>query len=419
MLPFKTSFSNASEDDKDADLHEEVLLRIDTSTRRQDAHLNDLKRLNAAANASSSSTRLPVSSHSSAASGKDPRFQNMRRSLFSFPRNAKNIVLSISVQNVILWNPSPDPMHPNYAFTEHSLTHLLTLLTHPRYIVHLMAVTTSNPETRQILSLLRTSGLFKAGLDPRRVLFFADEHAKCEAVVSLGSVVHVDSVDASVVRLAGIVPHVVRVGRRPGIGSLGAAVASTLDASHVSSSCGHSACLSPVAASPTDTTSADASTPTSSPIPIPGTSHHNNRTTSITSTSTSITAFSTDTASHRHSLPASTPLSPPPQFKLKPLLVAEGSPVAMATTTTSLRRRTSSISSLSTMIASSSVGGVAMSRTGSANSAATTWVGEVGGEGTGSLGGRGEWGKGGLFGGVSFPGNVRVVEVFGECGLLD
>ncbi|KAJ3115098.1 hypothetical protein HDU96_001210 [Phlyctochytrium bullatum] len=413
------------------------------------------------------------------------------------------LVVTISVQNVLLWNPSPDPQYPNYAFLERALPTLQALVSHPRFIVHLVAVTASPAENKQILQLLRSAGLFRKGLDPNRVLFFPDENAKCEAVMSLKPFVHVDAVDSSVIRVAAVegVKRVVRVrkgssaipqGAAGGLERGAAATSlakqhqhlviedetgpedvdffdaeedsldeeddamgtSTLAASVVGGSSGASTVLSPVAASPVSL----AFPATASPIPIPNPAaafqHHQpqpqdfdastmqqQQAQAPVAAASAPASLSTSTATTVTSSPLTTPsgkpLSPPPQIRFKPLLAAETSEATMffassptvvspispsvavttapttpastnastpATSPTSspllpatsgavvtaapaassqpahtLRRRTSSVSSLSTLVSQSAGGGggIAMSRSGSTRSSASSGVATV------------------------------------------
>ncbi|KAL1916772.1 uncharacterized protein VTP21DRAFT_5476 [Calcarisporiella thermophila] len=105
------------------------------------------------------------------------------------PRRRKPI--TISVKNTVLWNPSPDPTTPNYAFLENAVPILRHLSQY--YSVHLIATTSSQMERDQITSLLTSAGLFsKGGLDRRRLLFCESEQGKVHIVRHLESAVHIE-----------------------------------------------------------------------------------------------------------------------------------------------------------------------------------------------------------------------------------
>ncbi|KAJ1557617.1 hypothetical protein HK405_015573, partial [Cladochytrium tenue] len=119
---------------------------------------------------------------------------------------------------VLMWNPSPDPAHPNFAFTESAIPYLHALVSSPRYVVHLVAVVSSDREQAQIRALLARSGLLGgsaanggaggAGLDSRRVLFCDTETGKAVMVRHIAPHTHVDA-DAD--GAAAVAPHVKRV----------------------------------------------------------------------------------------------------------------------------------------------------------------------------------------------------------------
>ncbi|KAJ1557690.1 hypothetical protein HK405_015396, partial [Cladochytrium tenue] len=138
--------------------------------------------------------------------------------LFAIPRHVKGLLLTISVKNVLMWNPSPDPAHPNFAFTESAIPYLHALVSSPRYVVHLVAVVSSDREQAQIRGLLARSGLLGgsaangggggAGLDSRRVLFCDTETGKAVVVRHIAPHTHVD---ADAAAAAAVAPHVKRV----------------------------------------------------------------------------------------------------------------------------------------------------------------------------------------------------------------
>ncbi|RKO86557.1 hypothetical protein BDK51DRAFT_39883 [Blyttiomyces helicus] len=125
--------------------------------------------------------------------------------------------LTLSLKNIALWNPSPDPLHPNHAFLESVVPFLHSLVSSPRWQVHLLMVVTCDEEEVQIRELLSASGLYTAGLDPRRVLFCGSEEGKACIVRALEPAWHVDGDDDCVRKLAAFVPNIVRVRGRGGV----------------------------------------------------------------------------------------------------------------------------------------------------------------------------------------------------------
>ncbi|KAI9333546.1 hypothetical protein DFJ73DRAFT_49511, partial [Zopfochytrium polystomum] len=118
----------------------------------------------------------------------------------------------VAVNNILLWSPSRDPLHPNYAFVESTIPFLHSLLSSPRYVVHLVAVAASDHELAQIQNLLsRTARLTQSGLDPRRILFCDSSDGKAAIVQRIAPHTHVDFDDAVIERVAHSVKRVVRV----------------------------------------------------------------------------------------------------------------------------------------------------------------------------------------------------------------
>ncbi|KAI9331761.1 hypothetical protein BDR26DRAFT_870006 [Obelidium mucronatum] len=121
----------------------------------------------------------------------------------------RGYIISISINNIIMWNPSPSPEDPNYAFYPESLKFLSALLSSPlRPTVHLICTVISDQQKTQILELLSSNGLFSKGLDQRRVLFCATIQGRIHVVKQLGVLVHVDDDDSV---LCDLVPHVKRL----------------------------------------------------------------------------------------------------------------------------------------------------------------------------------------------------------------
>ncbi|KAJ3184585.1 hypothetical protein HDU87_003986 [Geranomyces variabilis] len=155
------------------------------------------------------------------------------RSLFS----GSSVVVTISMKNIIVWNPSPDPATPNHAFRESALPYLQSLVKsqNPRIQIHLITVVSSDEEEAQIRELLKASGLYADGLDERRVLFCGTEEGKAHLVRHIEPAVHVDQNDEVIERLAPYVKRLVRVRRTvigsPRLGGVGAAPAAARTAS--------------------------------------------------------------------------------------------------------------------------------------------------------------------------------------------
>ncbi|KAI9340789.1 hypothetical protein DFJ73DRAFT_605788, partial [Zopfochytrium polystomum] len=109
----------------------------------------------------------------------------------------------------ILWSPSRDPLHPNYAFIESAMPFLHSLVASPRYIVHLIAVISSDREQAQIQNLLtRTARLTQSGLDSRRILFCDTEEGKVHIVRHISPHTHVDSDDYVIEKVSQYVKRV-------------------------------------------------------------------------------------------------------------------------------------------------------------------------------------------------------------------
>ncbi|KAI8804003.1 hypothetical protein BJ742DRAFT_857150 [Cladochytrium replicatum] len=135
------------------------------------------------------------------------------RSAATGKRKGPKRVLTISVKNIILWNPSPDPMNPNYAFNEALLPYLTKLYASQLYDIYLITVVSSDKEEEQITELLSssTSGLLSSGLDPRKILFCDTEEGKSHIVRHIEPHIHVDSVDSALLKLIGHVPKLIRI----------------------------------------------------------------------------------------------------------------------------------------------------------------------------------------------------------------
>ncbi|KAJ3183722.1 hypothetical protein HDU85_002151 [Gaertneriomyces sp. JEL0708] len=122
-------------------------------------------------------------------------------------------VLTMSLKNIVLWNPSPDPQNPNHAFRESALPFMHSLVSSGLYEVYLIAVVNSDLEERQIQRLLHSSGLYASGLDPRRVLFCSTEEGKGHIVRHIEPRIHVESNDTVIRKLSPHVDKIIRVKR--------------------------------------------------------------------------------------------------------------------------------------------------------------------------------------------------------------
>ncbi|KAG2179763.1 hypothetical protein INT43_003546, partial [Umbelopsis isabellina] len=98
-------------------------------------------------------------------------------------------VMTISLKNTILWNPSSDVNSPNHAFHERS-TYLLQQLSshyHIYIIVHM-----NSPQERELIDeMLTNSGMFKF-IDRRKLLYCETEEGKIHMIRHLEPAVHVE-----------------------------------------------------------------------------------------------------------------------------------------------------------------------------------------------------------------------------------
>ncbi|KAF9135778.1 hypothetical protein BGW39_000075 [Mortierella sp. 14UC] len=170
-------------------------------------------------------------------------------------RNRK--VMTISLKNTIVWNPSPDPTTPNYGFVEGAIPLLFHLA--ETYNLHLILLCPALPSTTQqynqqqangkgrvltvqeqeeakrqqqlgqererdqILTMLENAGLISPVgtrgpklIDPRQLLICETEEGVSHMVRHLESQVHVDARQSVVELVQGVVPKVVFVQKKPG-----------------------------------------------------------------------------------------------------------------------------------------------------------------------------------------------------------
>ncbi|KAG0240134.1 hypothetical protein B0O80DRAFT_462614 [Mortierella sp. GBAus27b] len=178
-------------------------------------------------------------------------------------RNKK--VLTISLKNTIVWNPSPDPTAPNYGFVEGAIPLLFHLA--ENFNVHLILLcpplqqnqTQANGKDRvpttqeqeelkqeqqqrqehdreQILTMLKNAGLITSPgargpklIDPRQLLICETEEGVSHVVRHLESQVHVEALQGVLEMVQGVVPRVVFVQKRPGHSRASSNVSGQLD----------------------------------------------------------------------------------------------------------------------------------------------------------------------------------------------
>ncbi|KAF9109199.1 hypothetical protein BGX27_007877 [Mortierella sp. AM989] len=165
-------------------------------------------------------------------------------------RNRK--VMTISIRNTIVWNPSPDPTTPNYGFVEGVIPLLFHLA--ENYNLHLILLCPpvrerqqqpngkdreptnqeqhemkqqqqmgQDRDREQILTMLKNAGLIVAPgskasklIDPRQLLICETEEGVSHMVRHLESQIHVEAQQNVLGMVQGVVPKVVFVQKRPG-----------------------------------------------------------------------------------------------------------------------------------------------------------------------------------------------------------
>ncbi|KAG0338078.1 hypothetical protein BG000_004586 [Podila horticola] len=154
-------------------------------------------------------------------------------------------VMTISLKNTIVWNPSPDPTTPNYGFVEGAIPLLFHLA--ETYNLHLILLCPplhrangkereltiqeqdeikqqqqlgQEREREQILAMLRNAGLISTSgpklIDPRQLLICETEEGVSHVVRHLESQVHVEARPSVVELVQGVVPKVVVVQKKTG-----------------------------------------------------------------------------------------------------------------------------------------------------------------------------------------------------------
>ncbi|KAF9903277.1 hypothetical protein EC991_004005 [Linnemannia zychae] len=170
-------------------------------------------------------------------------------------RNRK--VMTISLKNTIVWNPSPDPTTPNYGFVEGAVPLLFHLA--ETYNLHLILLCPALPSTTQqysqqqangkgrvmtaqeqediqrqqqlgqererdeILTMLGNAGLISPVgsrgpklIDPRQLLICETEEGVSHVVRHLESQVHIEARQSVVELVQGVVPKVVFIQKKSG-----------------------------------------------------------------------------------------------------------------------------------------------------------------------------------------------------------
>ncbi|KAF9207613.1 hypothetical protein BGZ59_011058 [Podila verticillata] len=154
-------------------------------------------------------------------------------------------VMTISLKNTIVWNPSPDPTTPNYGFVEGAIPLLFHLA--ETYNLHLILLCPplhqangkereltiqeqdeikqqqqlgQEREREQILTMLRNAGLISTSgpklIDPRQLLICETEEGVSHVVRHLESQVHVEAQPSVVELVQGVVPRVVVIQKKTG-----------------------------------------------------------------------------------------------------------------------------------------------------------------------------------------------------------
>ncbi|ORX90522.1 hypothetical protein K493DRAFT_287935 [Basidiobolus meristosporus CBS 931.73] len=105
--------------------------------------------------------------------------------------------MTISLKNIVVWSPSPDPKSPNYAFLEGTVPMLRTLSR--LYDLYLLMQMSSPEERQQIIHLFTSAGLFRASkpgredwIDRSRLVFCQSPEGKEYIARNLCSFVHID-----------------------------------------------------------------------------------------------------------------------------------------------------------------------------------------------------------------------------------
>ncbi|KAH8548337.1 hypothetical protein BGW37DRAFT_460902 [Umbelopsis sp. PMI_123] len=149
-----------------------------TSLRRTSSNMNNID------SSSSSPQEPPANSLSSIGS----KFLGGVMNVTNNARRRKR-VMTISLKNTILWNPSSDVNSPNHAFQERA-THLLQQLSN-YYHIYIIVHMNSPSERAQIDEMLTNSGIFNF-IDRRKLLYCETEEGKIHMIRHLEPAVHIE-----------------------------------------------------------------------------------------------------------------------------------------------------------------------------------------------------------------------------------
>ncbi|ORX90775.1 hypothetical protein K493DRAFT_189635, partial [Basidiobolus meristosporus CBS 931.73] len=105
--------------------------------------------------------------------------------------------MTLSLKNVIVWNPLPDPTTPNYAFLEGTVPMIRSFAR--IYDIYLLMQISSLEERQQIIHLFSSAGLFEPtkpgqgdSIDQSRLVFCQSAEGKEYIARNLHSFIHVD-----------------------------------------------------------------------------------------------------------------------------------------------------------------------------------------------------------------------------------
>ncbi|KAI8062715.1 hypothetical protein BC940DRAFT_115285 [Gongronella butleri] len=110
-----------------------------------------------------------------------------RSRLFNTLNLKKKKIMTVSVKNTILWNPSQDVELPNHAFHENAVALMMRLCA--QYEVHFLVQSNTDEERDQLHALLLP---LRRLVDPSRVVYCSDAVTKQRIVRAISPDVHVE-----------------------------------------------------------------------------------------------------------------------------------------------------------------------------------------------------------------------------------
>ncbi|KAK9728382.1 hypothetical protein K7432_001096 [Basidiobolus ranarum] len=120
------------------------------------------------------------------------------------PISKNKPIMTLSLKNVIVWNPFPDPTTPNYAFLEGTVPMVRSFA--KLYDMYLLMQVSSPEERLQIIHLFTSAGLFQPSkpgendsIERSRLVFCQSPEGKEYIARNLNSYVHVDN-DVKIIR---------------------------------------------------------------------------------------------------------------------------------------------------------------------------------------------------------------------------